>query len=200
MDAALSPLTLACALRVEERAARRAGARTARIGLAASLPLPGGRIAGFGLAGALVPGLAPGALLTAHRIVDESGAVLWEGEPLQVPGAQPAVICAAGRVVDDPADRARLAERTGAVAVEMEGAALARTGRLAGAVRAVSDSPEHRVGRLALASAPDGATAWGAVLRAFATEPVRSVRAARAARRGLAALERAAAAFAEAER
>ncbi|MFN8188409.1 MAG: hypothetical protein U0R69_15170 [Gaiellales bacterium] len=186
------PFTLACALEVEERAARRAGAQAVRIGLAASRPLPEGPIVGFGLAGALVPELTPGTLLTASRVVDEAGTTLWEGEPLPVPGAREAVVCVAGAVVDDPAERARLAARTGAVAVEMEGAALARSGRLAGVVRAVSDGPTRPVGRLATASTPDGGIAWGAVVAAFLREPVRSLRASRDARRGLAALEHAA--------
>lgn len=197
MDAAL---TLACALAVEERAARRGGANAARVGLAASLPLPDGRIAGFGLAGALIPGLPPGTVLTATRVVAEDGTVLWEGEPLAVPGARAAVICAADRVVDDPRERAELAERTGAAAVDMESGALARTGRLAGVVRAVSDAPDLRVGRLAGAARPDGRTAWGAVAGAFLTEPVRSLRAALAARRAIAALERAAVSLVEGAR
>jgi len=198
VDAAL---TLACALEVEERAARRAGAPAVRVGLrAAHLPLPHGRIAGFGLAGALVPGLEPGVLLTATRIVDESGAVLWEGEALAVPGAREAVICTAERVVDEPAERRELAERTGADAVDMESGVLARSGRLAGVVRAVSDSPARPVGRLARASKEDGRTAWGVVGRAFLTEPVTATRAALGARRALAVLSRAASDLAEGAR
>lgn len=197
MDAAL---TLACALESEERAARRGGARAARVGLAARLPLPEGRIAGFGLAGALVPGLAPGTLLSATKIVDESGALLWEGEPLSVPGARPAVLCAATRVVDDAGERRALAERTGAVAVDMEGAALAASGRLAGALRAVSDTPERPVGCLACAATADGRVRWGVVVRSFLTEPRKAARAAVGARRALAALTRAASALAEERR
>jgi nucleoside phosphorylase len=197
MDAALSRVTLACALRVEEKAARRGGARAARVGLGASRPLPDGRIVSFGLAGALVPRLEPGTLLTAERVVDVDGATLWEGEPLAVDGATAVVICAAGHVVDDPAARAALAERTGAVAVEMESGELAATGRLAGVVRAVADGPERRVGLLARASMPDGRTAWSCVARAFLTEPRRALRTSRDARRALRALTRAATLLAE---
>jgi nucleoside phosphorylase len=131
-------------------------------------------------------------LVAARRIVDEEGTVLWEGEPLAVPGAEPVVLCAARRVIDDPAERARLAARTGAVAVDMESGALAATGRLVGVLRAISDGPEHPVGRLASASHPDGSVAWATVVRAFATEPITAARAAAASRRALAALERAA--------
>jgi hypothetical protein len=190
------PPTLACALAVEERAARKGGARAARVGLGATRELPDGPLASFGLAGALVPGLPPGSLVTATRIVGEDGGLLWAGEPLPVPGARPGVLCGATRVVDRHEERAALAEKTGAVAVDLESAALARTGRLAGAVRAISDDPTVPLGRLARASTADGRVAWGAVIGAFATQPIRSLRSARAARRGLAALEQAAAALA----
>ncbi len=199
MDAALkAPLTLACALEVEEKAARRGGAPAVRVGLrAAHVPLPDGRIVGFGLAGALIDSLVPGTLLTASRVVDELGAVLWEGEPLAVAGAVPAVVCAAARVVDDPAERRAMAARTGAVAVDMESGALAESGRLAGVVRAVSDTPSRPVGFLACASKDDGRVDWAVVLRSFLTEPLTAIRATAGARKALAALSHAASALAE---
>lgn len=197
MDAAVAdePLTLACALEVEERAAHKGGARAVRVGLGASRPAAGGRLVSFGLAGALVPGLPEGTVLTATRIVDEAGSILWEGSPIAVPGARPAVLCGAARVVDEPDDRAALAKRTGAVAVDMESASLTETGRFAGAVRAISDSPDQPVGKLARASTPDGAVAWGVVIGAAVTEPRRMLRASRGARKALASLEHAAAAL-----
>jgi len=193
VDAAL---TLACALEVEERAARKGGARTARVGLAATRTSPDGPLASFGLAGALVPDLPPGSLVTATRIVGEDGAVLWAGEPLAVPGARHGVLCGASRIVDRPEERAALAAKTGAVAVDLESGPLARTGRLTGAVRAISDDATVPLGRLARAATPDGRVAWREVVAAFATQPLRSLRSARAARRGIVALERAAAALA----
>ena len=75
------PLTLVCALAVEERAAAKAGARTRLVGLGARTTLPPGPLVSFGLAGALVSGLEPGTLLTARRVVDAEGTVLWEEEP-----------------------------------------------------------------------------------------------------------------------
>ena len=189
MDAAL---TLACALEVEEKVARKAGARAARVGLGAALPLPEGPLVSFGLAGALLPGLRPGTLLTAERLVDESGRILWEGAPLQVEGARPAVICTAQDVADDAGGRHALAQKTGAVAADMESGVLAASGRLVGIVRAVSDTPGEPVGGLASAARSDGGTNWGVVTRSFATQPVRSARTALGARRAFAALERAA--------
>jgi adenosylhomocysteine nucleosidase len=194
LDAAL---TLACALELEEKVARKAGARAARVGLGAKLPLPEGRLVSFGLAGGLATGLRPGTLLTAERLVDESGRTLWEGAPLEVNGARPAVLCAAEGVADDPAERRALAEKTGAVAVDMESGVLASSGRLVGIVRAISDTPEQPVGALASAATSEGGTNWRVVTRSFATEPVRSTRTALGARRAFAALGRAAAAFAE---
>jgi hypothetical protein len=193
---AAEPLTLACALAVEEGAARSGGARTARVGLQAGLPLPEGQLVSFGLAGALVSGLAPGTLVTARRVVDADGTVLWEGEPLAVPGALTGVVCDAGRVIDDAADRRDLARETGAAVADTESATLAATGRLAGVVRAVSDTPEHPVGRLAHAAVPDGRTDWHVVLRAFFAEPRTTIETALAARRGLASLRVAAAGLA----
>ena len=187
MDAAL---TLVCALTVEERAAGRA--RVVRAGLGARRPPPEGRLVSFGLAGALVPGLPPGALLTARRVVDADGTVLWEDEPLRVPGALTAVVCGADRIVDDPAERRELAERTGAVAVDTESAVLAATRRLVGVVRAVSDTPEQPVGRLARGATPDGTTDWRVVGRALVSEPAATIRTARAAGRALASLRHAA--------
>lgn len=195
MDAAVN-LTLACALEVEEKAARRGGATAVRIGLGATRPLPDGPVASFGLAGALVHGIAPGTVLTTRRIVDEGGRLLWEGEPISVPGAvEAAVVCAAGRLVDDPDDRRALAERTGAVAVDLETGALAASGRLAGWLRAVADGPERPLGALAHGATEDGGVAWGAVARAFAREPLRATRVTFAARKALAALQEAAAAL-----
>jgi hypothetical protein len=195
-DASGSPM-LACALAVEEKAARRGGAPTVRVGLGGSLPAPAAPLISFGLAGALVKGLEPGTLVSARRIVDERGVVLWEGEPLAVAGARPIVLCAVDRVVDDPAERASLAAGTGAAAADMESGALAATGRLVGAVRAISDGPDRPVGRLASAAHPDGDVAWLSVARAFATEPATAARAAASSRRALGALEEAARGLAE---
>lgn len=187
-----SPVTLACALKVEEKAARKAGARTAVIGLGAGLPLPEGQIVSFGFAGGLEPGLRPGTLITATRVVDPAGRTLWDGPALEVEGAEPAVICASELVANEPSERHALAERTGASVVDMESGVLASTGRLAGVVRAISDPADHPVGKLVTAGKPDGGTDWKVVAAAFATEPVKSIRTARDARKATAALQRAA--------
>lgn len=190
MDAAV---TLACALKVEERVARRAGGRTAVVGQGANLPLPDGRLVSFGFAGALADELEAGALLTATKVVDPVGTVLWEGDPLAVTGAVAAVICwSPDEVVNEPEARRALARSSGAVAVDMESGRLAETGRLSGAVRAISDTGARPVGALASAGKPDGGTNWKVVARAFVTEPVRSIRTTRDARKAIKALHGAA--------
>src|SRR5207245_1125014 len=112
-------LTFAVAMTAEERIARKLG-RTARIGLGAANGVPEGRLVSFGIAGSLRGDLPVGTVIDATRVVDESGATLWEGGPLGVPGARPGTILGANRIVDDPADRARLRDATGADAVDME--------------------------------------------------------------------------------
>ena len=86
MDATLAsgPIVLACALEVEERAARKGGANAVRVGLGASGPVPPGRLVSFGLAGALVPEISEGTVVTATRVVGEDGSVLWEGDAVPV--------------------------------------------------------------------------------------------------------------------
>jgi adenosylhomocysteine nucleosidase len=188
-----SALTLACALKVEEKVARRAGGRAALVGQGARLPLPEGRLVSFGFAGGLAEELEPGTLLTATKVVDPRGDVLWEGEALPVPGAQLAVICwSPDGVVNEPEARRALAESSGAVAVDMESGRLAETGRLAGAVRAVSDTGTRPVGALVSAGKADGGTDWKVVAKAFVMEPRGSIRTTRDARKAIRALHRAA--------
>jgi hypothetical protein len=148
-------LTFACATRSEARVARRLGT-TAVVGIGARGRLPQGRLVSFGLAGGLHDRLAPGEVLDATRVVDENGRTLWEGGPLGVPGARAATIVAVDAIVDGSEQRRRLHERTGGDAVDMESGRLARTGRLAGVVRAVSDTPSRTLGPVATVLGPDG--------------------------------------------
>ena len=185
------PLTLACALEIEEKIARKAGARTARVGLGARLQLPEGPLVSFGFAGSLDPRLRPGMLVTATKVVDVSGETLWEGEPLAVDGAEPVVVCAATGVADGRA-REAVASSSGAAAVDLESGELAKTGRLVGVVRAISDSGDRPLGRLATAARADGGTDVRKVALAFLTQPVASIRTALAARHAMARLRRAA--------
>jgi hypothetical protein len=171
----------------EERIARKLG-RTARIGLGGANGLPDGPLVSFGIAGSLRDDLPAGTLIDATRVVDETGATLWEGAPLGIRGGRPGTIVGVSRIVDDPIERQRLREQTGADAVDMESGALARTGRLAGCIRAISDTPERGLAGLAVAAKPSGETDVRGLLRGFAGAPRETARAARDARRALRAL------------
>jgi hypothetical protein len=181
-------LTFACAMTVEERIARRLG-RTALVGLGASRGVPEGRLVSFGIAGALAPDLPVGTVIDATRVVDESGTVLWEGGPLGVAPARTGTILGASRIVDDPEERARLHAQTGAEVVDMESGPLARSGRLVGCLRAVSDTPARRLGGVAQGATPAGEVDALGFLRGFMREPIVTLRAVVGARRALKALE-----------
>jgi hypothetical protein len=162
-------MTFACATKTEERAARKLGARTALVGIGARRALPAGPVVSFGLAGGLHDGLECGEVLDATRVVATDGTVLWEGEPLGVPGARTGTILAADMLVDDPDERRRLHELTGADAVDMESGVLARTGRLAGCLRAVSDTPGRTLGPLGDVLDADGRLRPRGLVRALAS-------------------------------
>jgi hypothetical protein len=181
-------LILACATAAEERAGRRAGLATSRIGLGGENGVPEGDLVSFGLAGSL-DGLGAGAIVDARRVVDEHGETLWEGPGLGVAGAISATVLASDRVVDDPDERRRLHARTGADVVDLESGVLARTGRLRGVVRAVSDTPERPLGGLRDAARRDGRTDVAGLLRALAQGRLAAVRAINDARCALRALE-----------
>ena len=171
-------MTFACATVAEERVARRAGVRAELVGLRASNGVPDGAVVSFGLAGALRDDLAPGTVVDATRVVDVEGVVLWEDGPLGVPGAEEVTILAGDVVVDDPVERRRLRERSGADAVDLESGPLARTGRLRGVLRAVSDTPERPLNGIAAGVRRDGRYDWPALARAFARHPRACARAA----------------------
>jgi hypothetical protein len=185
-------LTLACATVAELKAGRESGLETALIGLRGATGLPEGRLVSFGLAGALRDGLPCGTVLDAVRVVDTAGETLWAGEPLGVAGARPATILAADAIVDDPSERRALFDSTGADAADLESGPLARTGRLAGCLRVVSDTPARPLNGVAEAVKPGGELDWLGLARAFARAPGAFVRAASDGRRALGVLRAAA--------
>ena len=182
-------LTFACATPPEAAVAKRLGLAHAVIGLGGANGLPEGRLVSFGLAGALHDGIALGAVIDATRIVDEEGDVLWEGGPLGARDARPGTILALDRIVDEPWERQRLHERTRADAVDMESGVLARTGRLAGCLRAISDTPSRRIDALAGVVGTTGKLDWPAFLRAIGKNPPRATSAILDAIRALRSLE-----------
>jgi adenosylhomocysteine nucleosidase len=158
-------LTFACATSAEERAAKRAGLRTVRVGLRAANGVPDGRVVSFGLAGALDDALRVGDVIDATRVVDATGTTLWEGEGLGVGGAKRCVVLASDVFVHDSGERRRLRAATGADALDMESGRLARSGRLAGVLRAVSDDATSAVEGVDGAVHADGRTDVAGLVR-----------------------------------
>jgi hypothetical protein len=182
-------LVLACATAAELGAARKARVRSALVGLGAANGVPDGPLVSFGLAGALRDGLPAGTVLDATRVVDGEGEVLWEGEPLGVEGARRATILAAEAIVDSAEERRALHERTGADAADLESGPLARTGRLRGVLRVVSDTPSRPLGALAAGVTHDGRYDWRGVIGGVARSPLAALSAARALNKLRAAAE-----------
>jgi hypothetical protein len=182
-------LTFACATSAEERVARRAGLTAVRIGVRGAAGLPDGRLVSFGLAGALHDGLHVGDVLDATRVVDSGGVTLWEGSPLGVAGAREATLLASDVLVHDATERRRLHESSGADAVDMESGVLAASGRLAGAVRAISDVPASAVEGVDDTVHADGTTNVIGLVRWVATKRGDAVRSMRDALTALRALQ-----------
>ena len=171
-------LTFACATTAEARVAKRAGLKAARVGVRVANGVPEGRLVSFGLAGALRGGLGVGDVLDATRVVDEQGATLWEGGPLGVPGARAVTVLGSDVLVHDAVERRRLHESSGADVVDMESGVLARSGRLAGVVRVISDDVTSTIEGVDKTVHPDGRTDPLGLLRflgAKRTDGVRSV-------------------------
>ena len=176
----------------EERVARRVGLPTVRVGVRAANGVPAeGQLVSFGLAGALRDGLAIGEVLDGVRVVDEHGKVLWQGPGLGV--GIPATLLASDVLIHDPGERARLHAATGADAVDMESGMLARSGRLAGVVRVISDDAQSAIEGVDSTVHPDGRTNVVGLLRWVATKRGDALRSMRDALAALRALERVAA-------
>jgi hypothetical protein len=183
-------LTFACATSAEERVAKRLGLTTVRVGVCVSNGVPEGRLVSFGLAGSLGE-LGVGDVLDATRVVDETGTTLWEGPGLGVRGARAGVVLGGDGLVHDASERARLRQASGADAVDMESAVLARSGRLAGVLRAVSDDAGSMIEGVDTTVHADGRTNVAGLLRWIATRRGNAFRSMRDALQALHALEEA---------
>ena len=157
-------LTFVVATTAEERVAKRLGLNTVRVGVCVANGVPEGSLVSFGLAGSLGE-LQIGDVLDATRVVDETGATLWEGPGLGVRGARGGVVLGGDVLVHDATERERLREASGADAVDMESGVLARSGRLAGVVRAISDDAGSAVEGVDTTVHADGRTNVAGLLR-----------------------------------
>jgi hypothetical protein len=183
-------LTFAVATTTEERVARRAGFDTVRVGIGVANGVPEGRLVSFGVAGSL-GAMEVGDVLDATRVVDETGATLWEGPGLGVRGARSGVLLGGAVLVHDAAERDRLRAVSGADAVDMESGTLARSGRLAGVVRAISDDASSAVEGLDTTVHADGRTNVLGLVRWVAAQRGDALRSIRGALRALRALRQA---------
>jgi nucleoside phosphorylase len=161
-----------------------------RVGVRVANGVPEGRVVSFGLAGSLGE-LRVGDVLDATRVVDETGGTLWEGPGLGVRGARSGVVLGGDVLVHDAAERARLRAASGADAVDMESGVLARSGRLAGVVRAISDDAASMVEGVDSTVHADGRTDLAGLLRWVATRRGAALRSMRDAVRALRALQEA---------
>jgi adenosylhomocysteine nucleosidase len=181
-------LTYCVATTAEERAAKKLGVAAVRVGVRAANGVPEGRLVSFGLAGALREGLAVGDVLDATRVVAEDGSVLWEGPGLGV--GKDATVLGSDHLVHAAGERARLRAASGADAVDMESGVLARSGRLAGVVRVVSDDVHSAIEGVDSTVHPDGRTDVVGLVRWVAAKRGDAVRSMRDALTALRALER----------
>ena len=140
-------------------------------------------IVSFGLAGGLDPELAPGDLVIGTEVTSDgsleaccarmSDAVAAR---LGAKGARRGRIAAVPLPVTDPAAKAELRRRTGAVAVDTESGIAARMARRTGAplvvLRAVSDPADRSLPSWVLGAVrPDGRVDAGAAVRALIRQP-----------------------------
>jgi hopanoid-associated phosphorylase len=140
-----------------------------------------GAIISFGVAGGLAPGLAPGSMLVARSISVEDGEPIfadpvWARKLSAALGAPIVDLAGVDLPVADCAGKRALHLRTGAHAVDMESHIAARVAADRGipfaALRVVADPAERQLPHAALvAMRPDGAIAFGALIRSLARDP-----------------------------
>jgi len=109
----------------------------------------------FGLAGGLDPALEPGAILVPPVVLFETGR--WDADPTLMEclgGPTSGALYGGGQILATSAAKAALHARTGAVAVDLESAAVAHAARQHGlpfaALRAVCDSASRDLPQAAL--------------------------------------------------
>lgn len=119
-----------------------------------------GEVAGFvsfGLAGALVPDLKPGDLLLPEEIIAADGSRIgtdpdWRARLVElagsiVPGARLGPLLGSDALIETAVAKAALHRASGAIALDMESHAVARTARAAGlpfvVIRAIADPAEQ---------------------------------------------------------
>lgn len=142
----------------------------ARLGARGLIEAGASGLLSFGLAGGLSPGLGPGTVVMAETIVTPDGERIdtdpdWRRRFEDLARGRIALdhgaIAGVDQPVTSPADKARLHQKTGAVAADMESHGVAAVARDAGiaflALRVVADPATRAIPEAALAGlGPDG--------------------------------------------
>jgi nucleoside phosphorylase len=165
-------------MNAEARIARLSGFAVGTLGSAAKLLAAGADgLISFGIAGGLAPGLKPGSLVLGTALITEDGQ-RYATMPMttEMQGAIRAPVFGGRAIVSRAEDKQALHGRTGAVAVDLESAELARlcadTGVPFGIIRAVGDPAERDLPPAALVGLrPDGHVDLAAVLRSILRTP-----------------------------
>ncbi len=130
----------------------------------------------FGLAGALKPGLAPGDLIIADSAIRLGMPPLPCDIRLADRNSVTGPILSSHYAVTTPEEKARLHQKTGAIAVDMESYGAARAAGARGipfaAIRAVADPADRAIPKAAMAGmGADGSLKIGAVLLELVKRP-----------------------------
>jgi hopanoid-associated phosphorylase len=165
-------------MNAEARIARRSGFAVGTLGSAAKLLAAGADgLISFGIAGGLAPGLRPGSLVLGTALITEDG----QRYPAMdlFPAMEPAIrapVFGGRAIVSRAEDKQALHDRTGAVAVDLESAEVARLCAAAGVpfaiIRAIGDPADRDLPPAALVGLKaDGHVDLAAVLRSVWLAP-----------------------------
>ncbi len=162
------------------------GAKRANLAARTLLEKGATSLLSWGSAGGLIPGLSPGSLVLPKNIIAVDGSVYpvdatWReslcGQLKEKVNLHEGLLAESMTVLIHPAEKAALFKRTGAMAVDMESAAVAAEAQRAGvpfmAIRAVADPVGTTLPQSALASLDEfGKLRPSRLLKALAKNPV----------------------------
>jgi adenosylhomocysteine nucleosidase len=135
-----------------------------------------GLLVSFGLAGGLKPGLAAGTLLAPREIVAPGGERYACAQDYHFPGAISDALAGSDTLLSTPQEKARLFDRTNAIAVDMESHAVAKVAAERNlpflVLRAVADTSEMALPSfVAESTTPEGDTKLSAVILGLIRQP-----------------------------
>jgi adenosylhomocysteine nucleosidase len=171
----------------------RAAARAAAIAL---VEAGSSALMTFGLAGALDPALEPGSVVVPREVLAADGTryqadASWRSRVAAVLGAVGVLtessLLTADRAIESPADKAAAFQSTGAIAVDMESAAVAQIAAQHNlpfiAVRVIVDTAADKLPRAVVAASRAGRVKFGRLIAGLVVAPGQIVPLIRLARR-----------------